>query len=133
MFNSLSHYTWDAKVVTALAAFAVSYGEFWLTAQLHTVNPLARSVALLKQLPDILEHSEALKPRFEALNNLTKAMLDVAKCIIQFKELPSEYISPDTPDMALALAHIPTAVYWTIRSVVACSSQIVGLIGLGHE
>ncbi|KAG6490651.1 hypothetical protein ZIOFF_051961 [Zingiber officinale] len=133
VFNSLSHYTWDAKVVLALAAFAVSYGEFWLTAQLHTVNPLAKSVALLKQSPDILEHTAALKPRFDALNNLTKAMLDVAKCIIQFKELPSEYISPDTPDMMLALAHIPTAVYWTIRSVVACSSQIVGLIGLGHE
>ncbi|XP_042413443.1 protein SIEVE ELEMENT OCCLUSION B-like [Zingiber officinale] len=133
VFNSLSHYTWDAKVVLALAAFALSYGEFWLTAQLHTVNPLAKSVALLKQSPDILEHTAALKPRFDALNNLTKAMLDVAKCIIQFKELPSEYISPDTPDMMLALAHIPTAVYWTIRSVVACSSQIVGLIGLGHE
>ncbi|XP_074576161.1 protein SIEVE ELEMENT OCCLUSION B-like [Curcuma longa] len=133
VFNSLSHYTWDAKVVLALAAFAVSYGEFWLTTQLHTVNPLAKSVALLKQSPDILEHAEALKPRFDALNNLTKAMLDVAKCIIQFKELPSEYISPDTPDMASAMAHIPTAVYWTIRSVVACSSQIVGLIGLGHE
>ncbi|CAL9165348.1 unnamed protein product [Musa hybrid cultivar] len=133
LFNSLTNYSWDAKVVIALAAFAVSYGEFWLTAQLHTVNPLAKSVALLKQLPDILEHTEALKPRFDALNNLIKAMVDVTKCIVQFKELPSEYISPDAPDMAMALAHIPTAVYWTIRSVVACASQIISLIGLGHE
>ncbi|RWW13681.1 hypothetical protein GW17_00022583 [Ensete ventricosum] len=133
LFNSLTHYSWDAKVVIALAAFAVSYGEFWLTAQLHTVNPLAKSVALLKQLPDILEHNEALKPRFDALNNLIKAMVDVTKCIVQFKELPSEYISPDAPDMAMALAHIPTAVYWTIRSVVACASQIISLIGLGHD
>ncbi|XP_065006599.1 protein SIEVE ELEMENT OCCLUSION B-like isoform X1 [Musa acuminata AAA Group] len=133
LFNSLANYTWDAKVVIALAAFAVSYGEFWLTAQLHKVNPLAKSVALLKQLPDILEHTDALKPRFDALSNLIKAMLDVTKCIIQFKELPSEYISPDNPDMDMALAHIPTAVYWTIRSVVACASQIVALIGPGHE
>ncbi|CAL9092511.1 unnamed protein product [Musa acuminata var. zebrina] len=133
LLNSLANYTWDAKVVIALAAFAVSYGEFWLTAQLHTINPLAKSVALLKQLPDILEHTDALKPRFDTINNLIKAMLDVTKCIIQFKELPSEYISPDTPAMAMALAHVPTAVYWTIRSVVACASQIVSLIGLGHE
>ncbi|RZS01010.1 hypothetical protein BHM03_00030810, partial [Ensete ventricosum] len=133
LLNSLANYTWDAKVVIALAAFAVSYGEFWLTAQLHTINPLAKSVALLKQLPDILEHTDALKPRFDAINNLIKAMLDVTKCIIQFKELPSEYISPDTPAMAMALAHVPTAVYWTIRSVVACASQIVSLIGLGHD
>ncbi|XP_074590983.1 protein SIEVE ELEMENT OCCLUSION B-like [Curcuma longa] len=133
LFNALSSYTWDAKVVISLAAFAVSYGEFWLTAQLHTVNPLAKSVALLKQLPDILENTDALKPRFDALNNLIKAMLDVTKCIIQFKDLPSDYISPEIPDMANALTHIPTAVYWIIRSVIACASQMISLIGLGHE
>ncbi|KAK1258201.1 hypothetical protein QJS04_geneDACA021077 [Acorus gramineus] len=133
LFNQLSSYTWDAKVVLALAAFAVSYGEFWLTAQLYTVNPLAKSVAMLKQIPDIIEHADVLKPRFDALNNLIKSMLDVTKCIIEFKELPSEYISPDTSPMSTALTHIPTAVYWTIRSVVACASQIIGLIGLGDE
>ncbi|XP_068647965.1 protein SIEVE ELEMENT OCCLUSION B-like [Aristolochia californica] len=133
VFNTLSSYSWDAKVVMALAAFAVSYGEFWLTAQLHTVNPLAKSVAALKQLPEILEHSEVLKPRLDALNTLIKAMLDVTKCIIAIKELPAEYITPDTQSMTIAMTHIPTAVYWTIRSVVACASQIIGLIGIGHE
>ncbi|KAK1289203.1 hypothetical protein QJS10_CPB18g00534 [Acorus calamus] len=133
LFNQLSNYSWDAKVVLALAAFAVSYGEFWLTAQLYTVNPLAKSVAMLKQVPDILEHTDVLKPRFDALNNLIKSMLDVTKCIIEFKELPTQYISPDTSPMSTALTHIPTAVYWTIRSVVACASQIIGLIGLSHE
>ncbi|KAG9446472.1 hypothetical protein H6P81_012600 [Aristolochia fimbriata] len=133
VFNILSSYSWDAKVVMALAAFAVSYGEFWLTAQLHTVNPLAKSVAALKQVPEILEHSEILKPRFDALSTLVKAMLDVTKCIIAFKELPAEYITADTHSMTIAMTHIPTAVYWTIRSAVACASQIIGLIGIGHE
>lgn len=116
-----------------MAAFAMSYGEFWLTAQLHTLNPLAKSVSLLKQLPDILEHTDTLRPRFEALDDLIKAMLQVTKCIIQFKELPADYISPDTPAMTTAMAHIPTATYWTLRSVVACASQIISLIGVGHE
>ncbi|KAF6176950.1 hypothetical protein GIB67_027750 [Kingdonia uniflora] len=133
LFNILSSYSWDAKVVLALAAFGVNYGEFWLVAELYPTNHLAKSVALLKQLPDILEHSETLKPRFEALKNLIKAMLDVTKCIIEFKELPPQYISSETPVMSMALAHIPAAVYWTIRSIVACSSQIIGLIGLGNE
>ncbi|RWR97002.1 protein SIEVE ELEMENT OCCLUSION B [Cinnamomum micranthum f. kanehirae] len=133
LLNTLGSYSWDAKVVLALAAFAASFGEFWLTVQLHTVNPLAKSVALLKQLPNIFEHTEALKPKFDALNALIKAMLDVTKSIIELKELPQEYISPDTPAMLMAVSHIPTAVYWTIRGVVACSSQIVGLIGMGHE
>ena len=133
VFNSVSAYTWDAKLVLALAAFAIGYGEFWLTAQLHTINPLAKSVAHLKQLPDILEHTDALKPRFDAISNLIRASLDVTKCIIEFKELPEEYISPDSPDLSVALAHIPTAVYWVIRSIIACTSQIIGLVGLGHE
>ncbi|KAF8390539.1 hypothetical protein HHK36_025066 [Tetracentron sinense] len=133
LFNMLSAYTWDAKVVLALAAFAVTYGEFWLVTQLYTTNRLAKSISLLKQLPEIMEHSDSLKSRFDALNNLIKAMLDVTKCIVEFKELPSQYITTDTPPMSTALTHIPTAVYWTIRSVVTCATQIVGLTGYGHE
>jgi hypothetical protein len=120
-------------VVLALAAFAVNYGEFWLVAQLYSSNPLAKGLAILKQLPEILEYTDTLKPKFEALTNLIKAMLDVTKCIVEFKELPSQYITPDTSELVTANAHIPIAVYWTIRSIVACASQIMGLIGMGHE
>lgn len=133
IFHLLSSYSWDAKVVLALSAFAVNYGEFWLVAQLYLTNPLAKGIALLKQLPDIIERSAVLKPKFEALNNLIRATLDVAKCIVEFKELPSQYISPDAPEMLSATAHIPTAVYWTVRSIVACATQIIGLTGTGHE
>ncbi|KAG6766361.1 hypothetical protein POTOM_030438 [Populus tomentosa] len=133
IFNLVSNYSWDAKVVLALAAFALNYGEFWLVSQLFLTNPLAKAVALLKQLPEIIEQAEALKPKFEAITNLIRVMTDVAKCIVEFKELPSQYITPDTPEMLTATAHIPTAVYWTIRSIVACTSQIVGLTSMGHE
>ena len=102
-------------------------------AQLYTANPLAKSLAYLKQLPDILEHGEVLKPRFEAVTTLMKAMLDLTLCIVKFKELPSQYISADTPELVTATAHIPTAVYWIIRSIVACTSILMNLIGMGHE
>ncbi|KAK2636630.1 hypothetical protein Ddye_031422 [Dipteronia dyeriana] len=130
-FNTLARYSWDAKVVLAMAAFALNYGEFWFVAQLYPTDPLAKSVGLLKQLPDILKRTDTLQSKFEALSNLIKAMLDVAKCIIEFKELPAQYIAPDTPEMVTATAHIPTAVYWTIRSIVVCATQIMGLIGMG--
>ncbi|XVF08799.1 hypothetical protein REPUB_Repub07fG0034400 [Reevesia pubescens] len=133
LLNTLSSYSWDAKVVLTLAAFAVNFGEFWLIVQLCTTNSLAKSVALLKQLPDILEHSHMLKPHFDALNKLIKAMMDVTKCIVEFTELPTQYISSDVPPMSIAMAHIPTAAYWTIRSVVACAAQITSLVGLRHE
>lgn len=133
IFNQLSYFPWEAKLVITLAAFALSYGEFWLLAQIYSSNQLAKSVAILKQVPVILEHSASLKPRFDALNNLIRAMTDVTKCIIEFKGLPSVYISHDAAPLVTAMAHIPTAVYWTIRAVIACASQISSLSSLGHE
>ncbi|KAK1560781.1 hypothetical protein Q3G72_030856 [Acer saccharum] len=133
IFNNLRSYAWDVKVVLAMAAFASYYGEFWVVAQLSPTNPLAKSVAQLQQLPEILERTDILKSKFEALSNLIKAMLEVVKFIVEFTELPSQYNSPDTPEMVTATTHIATAVYWTIRSIVACSAQIMGLIGMGHD
>ncbi|XP_044465651.1 protein SIEVE ELEMENT OCCLUSION B isoform X2 [Mangifera indica] len=133
LFNLLATYSWDAKLVLTLAAFALNYGEFWLLAQIYSTNQLAKSMAILKQLPSIMEHTGQLKSRFDALNNLIKAMMDVTKCVIQFKELPSAYIQPDVAAFSTAMAHIPIAVYWTIRSVVACATQITMLTSLGHE
>lgn len=110
------------------------YGEFWLVAQISAMNPLAKGIALLKQLPEILERPDLLKQRFETLTNLIKAMLQVTNCIVELKGLPTQYIATDdSAALATATAHIPTAVYWTIRSVVACTSQIMGIVGMGPE
>lgn len=133
ILGMLSSYTWEAKIVIALAAFSVNYGNFWLVAQLHTTNPLAKSVALLKQLPNIIEHSNSLKSQFDAANILIKAVMDVTKCIVEFMELPNQYISVETPPMSVALALVPTAAYWTIRSMVACASQLTSLLGISYE
>ncbi|XP_016719771.2 protein SIEVE ELEMENT OCCLUSION B [Gossypium hirsutum] len=132
IFNMLSSYSWGAKVVLTLAAFAVNFGEFWLIAQLCTSNPLAKSVALLKQ-PDISEHSQTLKSHFDALSKLINAMFDVTKCIVELTQLhSSKYISIGEPPLSTAMAHIHTATYWIIASVVACTGQITGLIGMRH-
>ncbi|KAK4778646.1 hypothetical protein SAY86_006174 [Trapa natans] len=133
IFNLLSAYSWDVKVVLALAAFAVNYGEFSLIANLYTTNVLAKSVSILKQLPDILENSTSLKPQFDALHNLIAAMVNVTKCILQFRDLPPQYIAAEAPPLSTAMTYIPTAAYWTIRSIVACASQVASLVGLGHE
>ena len=133
LFNMLSSYSWDAKLVLALAAFALNYGEFWLLAQIYSSNQLAKSMATLKQLPAIMEHSGPLKPRFDALDNLIKAMLKLTRCIVAFKELPSTYVAHDVPALTTAMATVPTAVYWTIRGIVACATQITSLTSMGHE
>ncbi|KAL0549459.1 hypothetical protein IC582_013941 [Cucumis melo] len=133
IFNMLASYEWGAKLVLTLAAFALNYGEFWLLAQIYSQNQLAKAMAILKQLPGIFEHSVALKPKFDALKDLVAAILNVTWCVIDLKELPSAYISQEVPAMSTAVAHIPTAVYWTIRSIVSCATQITSLTSMGYE
>ncbi|KAJ6302106.1 hypothetical protein OIU77_016241 [Salix suchowensis] len=131
--NLLPSYSWEAKLVLTMAAFALNYGEFWLLAQIYSSNELAKSMAILKQLPSIIEHSGPLKARFDALNNLIKVMMDVTRCVVEFKDLPTSYISQEVPALSTAMTHIPTAVYWTMRSVVACAAQITAITTMGHE
>jgi len=133
LLNMLTSYSWDAKLVLTLAPIALNYGKFWLLAQIYSTNQLAKSMAILRQLPSIMEQSGPLKPRFDAIDNLIKVMMDVARCVVEFKDLPPAYISNEVPAWSTAMAHIPTAVYWTMRSVVACAAQITSLTTMGHE
>ncbi|KAL5552733.1 hypothetical protein UlMin_040134 [Ulmus minor] len=130
----IKHYSWDSKVVLALIPFAVSFGEFRLVVKHSTANPLAKGIALLKQLPEILEHMGDLKPKLNALFELIKEILDVTTKIVEFYELPrQEYYAADSPELNAAVSHIPTAVYWTIRSIVVSATQIYSLTGMGIE
>ncbi|XP_038707312.1 protein SIEVE ELEMENT OCCLUSION B-like, partial [Tripterygium wilfordii] len=129
IFNSLSSYSWDAKLVLILAAFALNYGEYRLLSLIYASNRLAKSMAILKQLPV----SGLLKPGFEELKNLVSIMLDIARCIVEFNELPPKHFWPDVPAFSAVMAQIPTAVYWTIRSVVAYVTQITATTNMGHK
>ncbi|XP_058071198.1 protein SIEVE ELEMENT OCCLUSION B-like [Magnolia sinica] len=133
LFNSLSNYSWDAKLVLTLCAFAVNYGEVCLIVQQASVNALAKSVALLKQLPDIQEDMDTLKPRFTELNNLTKKILDVTKDILELKELRTKYNTMATTAMTMDMTDIPKAVYLTIQVIMNCASLIADFIHSGHE
>ncbi|KAM0979417.1 hypothetical protein ACFX13_015557 [Malus domestica] len=136
LLRTLSSYPWEAKVVLTLAAFSVCYGEFWLVAQLCTTDPLAKSVAILKQLSDIVEHAASVKPQLEAIDTLIKAILNVTKRIVEYGEMvkmQSRYVSEDTPPLSIALAHIPAATYWVIRGILASASHIAILTGSRRE
>ncbi|KAL8547563.1 hypothetical protein ACS0TY_007041 [Phlomoides rotata] len=133
ILNVLANYNWDAKAVIALASFSINYGQFWLVANLFLDDPLAKSVAILKQFPDIIDgHSEVMKPRFEMINGLIKVSLELTRSIAEFRSLPSKYISDDAEPIIAASTCIPMAVYWIIRSLVACSSQVTEILGFSQ-
>ncbi|XP_057437405.1 protein SIEVE ELEMENT OCCLUSION B-like [Lotus japonicus] len=133
IFDMLTIYQWDVKLVLALASFALTYGEFWLLANIHDTNQLAKSMAILKQLPGIMEHVSSLKPRFDTLNDLISVILDVTRCVVEFNDLPTKYITQDISAYTTAYNHIPIAAYWCVRSIVACAAQITSLTTLGYE
>ncbi|KAL8139870.1 hypothetical protein V2J09_005891 [Rumex salicifolius] len=129
----LSHFTWEAKAVLTMAAFAMSYGEFWLLAQIFSSNSLAKSMAMLKQLPMVMEHTGSFRSVFEAIDELIQAMLSVIDCVIRIRELPPIYVPEDDPAVKAARTQIPIAVYWTIRSAVTAATQITALTNMGYE
>ncbi|KAL7196971.1 hypothetical protein ACSBR1_036897 [Camellia fascicularis] len=53
LFNILSSYSWDAKVVIALAAFSINWGELWLVHQHYQFNPLAEYIASTKEAKEL--------------------------------------------------------------------------------
>ena len=133
ILQMVSNYPWDAKLGLVLAAFAFSYGEFWLLAQLYSSNQLARSMAILKLVPLIMEHSGTFRRRFDALDSLLASVMDLTRAIIALEELPSMYIAKDVPPLSTAMESVPTAVYWSIRSLIACATFITYLTIMGHE
>lgn len=124
VLSLLSHFSWEAKVVLTMAALALAYGDFWLLVQIYATNSLAKSMAVIKGLPAVVEHVGAFKRQFDAINILIKSMLETTRCIIEFGELPTHYISDEDPKVKAALNLFPTAVYWVIRSAVAAATQL---------
>ncbi|KAF8040734.1 hypothetical protein BT93_B2842 [Corymbia citriodora subsp. variegata] len=133
VLNILTNYAWDAKVVLALAAFSVNYGEFCMLGQLYTTNSLAEAVAVLKQLPETLDLWDAVKPKFDELADLINAVVALTKCAIEFKNLSLQLITSDAPQLLTTTAYIPMSAYWSIRSIVTCASQITKLFAIGPE
>ncbi|KAH7510623.1 hypothetical protein FEM48_ZijujUnG0106800 [Ziziphus jujuba var. spinosa] len=123
----LASYSWEVKVVVILAAFAVNYGDVWLAAQICSTNPPARSIAILKQVPELIEHFKSLQPHFDAID------ISISTLIVEFSELPLEYLSLDTPPISVAKVHIPAASYWTLRAIVACTNHVANVTGMRYE
>ncbi|VVA34114.1 PREDICTED: SIEVE ELEMENT OCCLUSION B [Prunus dulcis] len=89
--SELSNYSWEAKAVLTLAAFAMEYGEFWLLAQAQESDRLAKSISILKRVPFLLKPSNLQKRRQAVLelNNLIKVTMRAIGIFDQFEKLSS--------------------------------------------
>ncbi|XP_057250310.1 protein SIEVE ELEMENT OCCLUSION B [Beta vulgaris subsp. vulgaris] len=119
----LQHFSWDAKVVLSLAAFALTFGDLWPLVQIYSTNSVVKSMAV---------HEEGFKNQFETTTILIKAMLETTKCMVEFGELPAISTAED-PELKAARSHFPIAVYWIIRSAVAAATHITTLCSRGFK
>ncbi|KAK7278471.1 hypothetical protein RJT34_23500 [Clitoria ternatea] len=125
ILNKLSSYSWEAKGVLTLAAFALEYGEFWLLSVHEPTDPLAKSLAFIKRVP-VLTKPLSLKKHKNAIlevNNLIKVTLQAIKAIFELEKFTS-YDTKDVPALASTLEHVPADVYWAIVTIVAIVTQI---------
>ncbi|CAL2225008.1 unnamed protein product [Prunus armeniaca] len=130
ILNKLSNYSWEAKAVLTLAAFAMEYGEFWLLAQGQESDQLAKSISILKGVPFFLKPTNLQKRRQEllAVNNLIKVTMQVIGIFCQFEKL-SSYDTKDVPELASAREQIPMDAYRAIMTLVACATKVTLLTG----
>ncbi|XP_059446688.1 protein SIEVE ELEMENT OCCLUSION B-like [Corylus avellana] len=128
ILTKLKSYPWDAKVLLTLVAFSFEYGEFWLLAQLHPSNPLAKSVGILKRVEAILEPQGLIhkyKKEIGELNEQTKETLKVIRSILEFEKLPINNTKDVPAALSTAMGCISEDVYRaTITTIVACTTQL---------
>ncbi|XP_037496053.1 protein SIEVE ELEMENT OCCLUSION A [Jatropha curcas] len=135
----LSNYSWDAKLMITVAAYAINYGEFHLLTELYNKNSVSKNIALLKQLQGkqlqgIMEDADHLLQQFSgAIIELNKAIVALTQSVLHFNTLPSEYVVNNKPPFSTATTDIARAVYWAIYSVVTSASHIAGLVGLKNQ
>ena len=120
ILEQLRAYSWDAKAVISLAAFALEFGKFWHLAPIPR-DKLGKSLAELNGLQNIMENTQHLAD----FNVLVKKALQVIQCITHWKKLTTEeYNIKDLPALADTLHEIPVLVYWAIITLVSCTSNI---------
>lgn len=133
LLESLERHRWSTKLTIVLAALASSYGNYLLNARFCLTNPLALSLAAIKGLRNSLKATTILNYRLKALRYLLEKMVSVAKCVMEFEILPTNYVSQDYEALAMMKNQVHIASYWVIRSSVECASQITSTIALGFQ
>ncbi|KAF4353562.1 hypothetical protein G4B88_003113 [Cannabis sativa] len=127
ILGKLSNYSWEAKAVLALAAFAFEFGDLWLMAQLYHSDPLAQHLAVLKRVPALIKTTSELQKRRQAVFELSSLIMVAMRVIAifdEFERLTAGYDVKGIPGLSSALDHMPVDVYWAILTIAACATKL---------
>ncbi|MBA0577470.1 hypothetical protein Golob_006892, partial [Gossypium lobatum] len=117
MLRRLKDYSWNAKVVLAMAAFACSVGESSMLVKHRNTDPIAMYVETLKGH----RYTTTDFTQLERIG-LFKAMIDVAKTNLAFLAPSISRIPKEAHSIKDAIACFPTAAYKILRIVLQITS-----------
>ncbi|KGN61638.1 protein SIEVE ELEMENT OCCLUSION B [Cucumis sativus] len=125
IFETLANYPWEAKAVLTLIAFATDYGDLWHLHHYSHVDPLAKSLAIIKRVASLKKHLDSLRYRQVILNpkSLIQSCLQAIKHMNEIKEF-SKYDVKELPELPSALRQIPLITYWVIHTIVAARIEL---------
>ncbi|KAJ1394325.1 Sieve element occlusion, N-terminal [Sesbania bispinosa] len=108
------------QMICTPRAFALEYGKFWHLAPIPR-DKLGKSLAELNGLQSTMENTQHLAN----FRSLVKKVMQVIQCITDWKKLTTaEYNIKDVPALSDTLHEIPVLAYWTIITLVTCTSHI---------
>ncbi|XP_054789955.1 protein SIEVE ELEMENT OCCLUSION B-like [Prosopis cineraria] len=122
ILKELDAYSWCAKAVTALAAFALLYGNFWHLFQVPNDDNLGKSLA-------VLNHVQAFERSRSDISNYNLVVNTVFLCVeylVRLERMSKQGydVNNDIPTLEKAIQDFPVIVYWTVLTIVICASYI---------
>ncbi|XP_028762337.1 protein SIEVE ELEMENT OCCLUSION B-like [Neltuma alba] len=127
ILKDLDAYSWCAKAVTALAAFALEYGNFWHLFQVPKEDNLGKSLAVLNHVQafernrrDIFDYNLVVKTAFLSVD-----------CLVRLERMSKQGydVKDDIPTLETAIQEFPVFVYWIVLTIVVCASYLDILMG----
>ena len=125
ILDILVSYPWEAKAVLTLTAFATEYGDIWHLNHYSLLDPLAKSLAMIKRVPLLKKQLDSIKYRQLLLtpNSLIYSCLKAMKYISILKNF-SKYDIKELSELSSVLRQIPLVAYWIIHIIVASRIEI---------
>ncbi|KAG4919557.1 hypothetical protein JHK85_057838 [Glycine max] len=119
ILQHLRSYSWEAKALVTLAAFALEYGNLLHLSDVATPE---------KQLTNSLKQLNQVEARKKPATTLVELVMEVLHGIQEWTRLSGlDYDIVEVPSLTEAQQEVPVVVYWIIASLVAATANLVGL------
>ncbi|XP_074276881.1 protein SIEVE ELEMENT OCCLUSION B-like [Silene latifolia] len=115
VLNHFSKFSWDDKAGLTLAAFALTFGDFWLLVRIYAHNVVNEPMTGDQRELMTSTNKEAYRNQIEANNEFIKMLVNALRYLF---DITVDKVHRDRG---------PIYVYWIVRCVIAAATQIIVL------